>query len=89
MTDEAYQAMKLKVRSRRMRSLVLFIITCLFTVIASKAFNWFVATQYLDVPSFVRNLFLGLVLVPSFWAGLGVMDAWKKEELRLPDDKNI
>ena len=87
--NEMDQATKAKVRSRRMRSLVLFIIACLFTVVASNAFNWFVATYYSDVSSFVRNLFLGLVLVPPFWAGLGVMDAWKKEEPRLPDDKNI
>jgi hypothetical protein len=81
--------MKAQVTNRKIRTLAIFTIACLFTVVASRAFNWFVATHYSDVPSFVRNLFLGLVLVPPFWAGLELMDVWKKEETRLPDDKNI
>lgn len=65
-------------QNRKARMLVIFMLACLFTVVASRGFNWYVATYFADIPTYVRNIYLGLILIPPFWAGLKVMDAWKK-----------
>jgi len=66
------------VSNKKIRTLVIFIIAILVGVVASRAFNWFVATYYSDVPIYIRYIYFGLVLVPPFWAGFKFMDAWGK-----------
>ena len=85
-----HQAMKTKMRDRKIRTLAIFAFACLFAVVVSKTFKWFVEVHHSDVPSFIRNIFIGVVLVPLIWAGVEAMDALKnQEEPELPDDKNI
>ncbi|MBI1886895.1 MAG: hypothetical protein HYS19_00750 [Nitrosomonadales bacterium] len=82
--------MKAQVTNRKIRTLAIFAIACLLAVVASKTFKWFVATNNLDVPTFVWYIYFVLVMAPPFWAGFKFMDAWKRQEKpRLPDDKHI
>jgi cytochrome b len=64
--------------NKKTRSLVIFIIVCIYGLVASKTYNWFMANHYSDAPTFINYILAALVLVPLFWAGFEVMDAWIK-----------
>ena len=87
--NEMDQATKAKVRSRKIRTLAIFVFACMFSFVASKTFKWFVATNHLDFPIFVWYIYLILVMAPTLWAYFNCLDAWnKKVESELFDDKN-
>jgi len=67
------------VGNKKSRSLVTFLIACLYSLVAVRVLGGFMETHYSDIPNYAKHISTALVLGPLYWAGFKFMDAWKQK----------